>query len=134
MADKKGGTPYAGAAGQSLDRILLTINCERRGGKESVFVFVGFVEVEEGLDVSAVGEAAGAFHLFEFFGLVVAPAALGEEGVEHEDFLIVGPATVREAPFEDGVVRRAGQGLFDDGGYSTRRKRQTRISVPAPCL
>src|SRR5437588_557573 len=50
-------------------------------------LLVSFVEIEEGLNVGAMGEAAIALHLVEFGGLVVAPAALGQKVVEHENLV-----------------------------------------------
>ena len=78
-------------------------------------MLVGFVEVKKCLDVGAVEEAAVALHLLEFFGLVIAPAAFGQEGVEDENLFFVGSAAMDKTPLEDLVVRGAGEDLLDDG-------------------
>ena len=54
----------------------------------------------------------GAFHLLEFFTLIVAPAALHQEGVEHKSLLVVGLPSVLEAPLERCGVGRASQDYF----------------------
>jgi hypothetical protein len=62
-----------------------------------------------------VSESARPFHLFELFGLIIAPAAFGEERVENEHFFVIRPAAMRETPLEDLLVCSSGKDLLRDG-------------------
>ncbi len=53
---------------------------ERTGGWRSIFLFVPFVEIEEGLDFCPMGKVSVALHLLELGSLVIAPAALCQAG------------------------------------------------------
>jgi len=74
------------------------------------------MEIKEGLDIRAAREPALSFHFFKFGGLIVAPGALGEEGVEHKDFFVIRFAAVGEAPFEGFGVGRAGEDALGERG------------------
>jgi len=72
------------------------------------------MEIEEGLDIRAAREPALSFHFFKFGGLIVAPGALGEEGVEHKDFFVIRFAAVGKAPFEGVGVACASEHMLND--------------------
>jgi len=67
-------------------------------------------------------KASLALHLFEGFGKTVAPAALGQEGIEHEDVFFVWPAAVLKAPFENFLIRPAFDSPFCDFGIFDVKK------------
>src|SRR5438477_10358556 len=85
-------------------------------------LFICFVKVKECLNIGAILKAALAFHLLEGFGKTVAPAALGEEGIEHENVFFVWPAAVFKAPFENFFVGAAVESPFDDFGVFDLKK------------
>ena|SRR5712691_4329711 len=51
--------------------------------KNSILLFVGFVKIEEGLDICPMAKATVALHLFQLGGVIVAPASLHQKCVEH---------------------------------------------------
>jgi hypothetical protein len=72
------------------------------------------VKVKECLNIGAILKAPLALHLLEGLGKTVAPAALGQERIEHEKVFLVWPAAMLKAPFEDFLVRAAVESPFDD--------------------
>src|SRR5436309_10349175 len=74
---------------------------------------IRFMKIEKGLNVSPLGKASLALHLFEFLGLVIAPASFAEKSVKNENLLVVWPPSMRKTPLQDFLVGRAGQHLLD---------------------
>ena len=76
--------------------------------------FVGVEQVEEGLDVMAVGDAVFFFALGEALTGVVAPAAFAQVAVPDFNFFLGRFATVGETPFEDVLVLASQLHASDD--------------------
>jgi len=74
-----------------------------------LFCFVCLVEIEKRLDVGSVAKSPVALHLLKLFGLVVAPAALAEKGVEDKDFLLIRPPAIGKTPFQKLFIGSARQ-------------------------
>src|SRR5262249_1592784 len=81
----------------------------------AVVRFIGFMEIEKGLDVGAARKAAVTLHLLKFLGLVVAPAALAQKGIEDENFLVIGAASFSKTPLQDFFVSSPGKGSLNHG-------------------
>src|SRR5882762_5236540 len=98
----------------------------------SVGRLVSLVKVKKGLDVRPVSETSLPLHLLKLAGLVVAPAALGQKGIEDQNLLIVRPPTVRKAPLQNLIVRRAGQDPLDNRGvFDVQKSANPPISARA---
>src|ERR1044072_4671272 len=75
--------------------------------------FSHVVVINPCLDVVALGQAFRFFERFEFSAAFIAPAAFRDEPIPELDLLRVGPPEIRETPFENLIVRTAGQRALD---------------------
>jgi len=95
-------------------------------------LFVGFVEVEPGLDIIALGIAALSFDFCKFLTAAISAAVRAHESIPNLDLLLARLAAIYKAPLENLFVAATAKNLVNQRGVGYAQKSCAARVEPGP--